>query len=132
MSINLRDTRRQYPVTPRTMTTFLCMARTSRRTPRPGPLVALYADVDPEVKGRIDHWAAIADVKVWEVIEELVRLAQATEGHDGLPQGMAFTSPLLPDLNSPVPGADSSSAPPVPRRRRRRPLDASEGGAVAA
>lgn len=88
------------------------MARTSRRTPRPGPLVALYADVDPEVKGRIDHWAAIADVKVWEVIEELVRLAQATEGHDGLPQGMAFTSPLLPDLNSPVPGADSSSAPP--------------------
>jgi hypothetical protein len=87
--------------------------------------------VDPDVKGKIDRWAAIADVKVWEVIEELVRLAKATEGGDGLPNGMAFTSPLLPDLTPTVPGTEPSAAPET-RRRRRRTLNAPEGGAVAA
>lgn len=75
-------------------TTVGDMSRYSRPR-RKGPVTALYADVDKDIKDLLDSWASAADLKLWEVVELLVREAEGNVAADGLPAALSTPQPAL-------------------------------------
>ena len=60
------------------------MASPMRRK-RGTPTVGVQVDIEPDVKGLIDQYAAAAGVPQWAIIEAAIRSAQP--GPDGIPVG---------------------------------------------
>lgn len=75
-------------------TTVLGMSHTYRR-PRGTPTVAMHLFVAPEVKERIDAFAAAAKMPIWAVVEAAIRAAEP--GPEGYPESWGF--PVEPTLD---------------------------------
>ena len=85
------------------MATVRSMSRQYRR-PRGTPTVALNLFVAPDVKEKIDTWAANANVPIWAIVEAAVRAGVPDES--GVPEGWEIPGRDVETL----PGLEGGSA----------------------